>query len=187
MRTYVRKTRRAGQLRIGAVAVGLVAALAVAGCGGDGDGDGGGKKDRGSPAGSSSSGGSGGSQDGGGSGGGGLEGSWLSTTGGKPLALVIHEKSASLVGEDVMCSGSAGGGTITLKCPQGDDDRTTGRVESVDGKTLKVAWEGAGTDEFLRTEGGKLPEGLPSGMPTDLPGGLPSGLPGDLSTDMPQS
>ncbi len=157
--------------------VGLVAALAVAGCGSDGGDDEGGKKDRGSAAGS-------GGSDGGGSGGSGegsLEGSWITTTGGKPLALVIHEKAASLVGEDVMCSGTAGGGTITLKCPQGNGDRTKGQVESVDAKTLKVSWEGAGQDEFLKTEGGKPPKGLPTDLPTDLPSGLPS----DLSTDMP--
>ncbi|MEU5578783.1 hypothetical protein ABZ791_22085 [Streptomyces huasconensis] len=162
--------------------VGLVAALAVTGCGSDGGDDEGGKKDRGSAAGSGGSDG-GGSEGSGGSGEGSLEGSWITTTGGKPLALVIHEKAASLVGEDVMCSGTAGGGTITLKCPQGNGDRTKGQVESVDAKTLKVSWEGAGQDEFLKTEGGKPPKGLPTDLPTDLPSGLPS----DLSTDMPQS
>ncbi|MEU6993017.1 hypothetical protein ABZ953_20455 [Streptomyces sp. NPDC046465] len=179
MRTYVRS------VRMGAAVAGLAAALVLTGCSSDGDGDGdsgsgGGKKDRGSAAGSSSSGGSGsgsddegstgGSSGSGGKGGSSLEGTWVTTADGKPLALAVSGKTATLLGEDVLCSGTAGEkmGTqmINLTCPKGDSDRTEGRIESVDGKSLKVAWEGAGTDEFLKTEGTKLPEGLPTaGMP----------------------
>lgn len=169
MRTYVRSGSGIRRIRVGVAVFGLAAALAVTGCSSDGDGgsgDGGGKKDRGSAGGST---GDGGSTGGSGSGAddGGIEGAWVATAGGKPLALVINGKNASLVGEDVMCSGTAGDEAgsqmINLKCPKGNSDRTMGRVESVDAKTMKVSWEGAGKDQFLKTEGGKLPEGLPTG------------------------
>ncbi|MGW2225163.1 hypothetical protein [Streptomyces formicae] len=174
MRTYVRSglgNRGVRRVRGGVAVLGLAAALALTGCSSDGDGDsgdGGGKKDRGSAGGSAADGSStGGSDSGSGAKDGSIEGAWVATAGGKPLALVINGKNASLVGEDVMCSGTAGdeGGSqmINLKCPKGNSDRTTGRVESVDTKTMKVSWEGAGKDQFLKTEGGKLPEGLPTG------------------------
>ncbi|MFK4065063.1 hypothetical protein [Streptomyces sp. NPDC029674] len=168
---------------VGAAVGCLVAVLVLSGCGSDGDGGGGGgKKDRGaadssssgsSSSGSSSSGGAAGS---GGSEGksGSLEGTWIATADGKPLALAVTGKTATLLGEDVLCNGTTGGGTasrtIELTCPKGNSDRTTGRVESVDGKSMKVAWEGAGKnefkDEFLKTRGGKLPDGLPTaGVP----------------------
>ncbi|MFE0172422.1 hypothetical protein ACFWZ2_08905 [Streptomyces sp. NPDC059002] len=172
MRTYVRSVRR---VRAGIAVVGLAAALAVTGCSSDGDGDGGGdgggKKDRGSATGGSGSTDDGGSTGGSGSGPkGSIEGAWIATPGGKPLALVIKGKDASLVGEDVMCSGTAGdemgSQMINLKCPKGNSDRTMGHVESVDAKSMKVSWEGAGKDDFLKTEGGKLPDGLPTaGLP----------------------
>ncbi|KUF15525.1 hypothetical protein [Streptomyces silvensis] len=153
------------------VAVGLV----LTGCSSDGDSAGGeDKADKGSDSASRTPGGSGsGDSDGAdgssGAGGGSLEGSWVATTGGKPVALVVSGKRATLVGEHV-CNGSAGekagSRTIELKCADGDMDRSQGRVESVDDKTLKVAWEGFGKDEFLKTEGGKLPEGLATaGLP----------------------
>ncbi|MFI7318267.1 hypothetical protein [Streptomyces venezuelae] len=175
MRTYVRSGRV-----LGTAVAGLAAALVLSGCGSDGDGGGGGgKKDRGSSDSSGSS-GSSGSSDGGsgvsggsggsGSKGGSLEGSWIATSGGKPLVLAVEGRTATLLGEDVLCNGSVGGEagsqTLTLKCPKGDGDRTAGRIESVNAKSMKVAWGSAGTDEFLKTEGGKLPEGLPTaGMP----------------------
>ncbi|MCF3121293.1 hypothetical protein IPZ68_16510 [Streptomyces arenae] len=164
-------------MRVGAAVVGLAAALALTGCGSDGDG--GGKKDRGSADGSSgsASGGSDASDEGGSTGGpdsgakgGSLEGTWVATADGKPLALAVTGKTATLLGEDVLCNGTAGeemgSQMINLKCPKGNSDRTTGMVKSVDGTSMKVSWEGTGTDEFLKTEGGKLPEGLPTaGLP----------------------
>ncbi|MFD4633263.1 hypothetical protein ACFVYR_25290 [Streptomyces sp. NPDC058284] len=171
---------------MGAAVAGLAAALVLTGCSSDGDGGGdggdGGGKDGGSAASSpsegsgsesgDSTGGSGetGGSDGSGSKGGSLEGTWIATADGKPLALAFAGGTATLLGENVLCSGSVGGGTgarvIELTCPKGDTGRTKGRVESVDGKSMKVAWEGAGTDEFLKTKGGKLPGGLPTaGMP----------------------
>ncbi|WP_425586477.1 hypothetical protein [Streptomyces ziwulingensis] len=97
-----------------------------------------------------------------------LEGSWLATTDGKAVALVVTGKQAGLfaVGGTV-CSGTAGDQagalTIRLKCTGGDDDRATGRVESVGGSTLKVDWEGGvGVETYTKAEGARLPSGLPT-------------------------
>lgn len=165
MRTHVRN------VRIGAAAAGLVAALVLTGCSSDG-GDGDEGKDKGSAGSSAGAEGSGGS-DTPGEGGvdsgaedGGSEGSWVATADGNPLALVIAGKQATLLGENVLCSGTAGAETIRLKCAKGDSDRTEGTVESVNGTSMTVSWQGAGKDQFTRTKGGKLPEGLPTaGLP----------------------
>ncbi|MGW5866320.1 hypothetical protein ACWFRJ_29515 [Streptomyces sp. NPDC055239] len=158
-------------VRIGAAAAGLVAALVLTGCssdGGDG-GDGGNGGDAGkdkSSAGASA--GSDGSDapDEGGAKDGSSEGSWVATADGNPLALVIAGKQATLLGENVLCSGTAGGEKVTLKCAKGDSGRTEGTIESVDKTSMTVSWQGAGKDQFRRTEGGKLPEGLPTaGLP----------------------
>ncbi|MEU5956732.1 hypothetical protein [Streptomyces sp. NPDC047525] len=158
-------------VRIGAAAAGLVAALVLTGCSSDGgDGEDSGKdKDKGSSSGSDSgSAGSSGGSDAPDEGGkdGSSEGSWVATADGNPLALVIAGKQATLLGENVLCSGTAGGDAIKLKCVKGDSDRTEGTVESVNGTSMTVSWQGAGQDQFTRTKGGKLPEGLPTaGIP----------------------
>ncbi|EPH39487.1 hypothetical protein ABT390_13815 [Streptomyces aurantiacus] len=156
-------------MTIGAAVASLAAALVLTGCSSDGDDNGDKGKDKGAADGAAKTPGSGGSDDAGsgdeGATGGSLEGSWVTTTGGKPVALVITGKRATLVGEHV-CNGTADAQTLKLKCADGDMDRTDGRVESVDGKTLKVAWQGFGKDEFLKTKNGKLPEGLPT---ADIP------------------
>ncbi|WP_409058904.1 hypothetical protein [Streptomyces sp. SYP-A7185] len=178
MRTHVRN------VRIGAAAAGLVAALVLTGCSSDGGDGGDGGKDKGSAGASAGADGSDGSDasdasdgsgkpdegaDSGADSGaeeGGSEGSWVATAGGNPLALVIAGKQATLLGENVLCSGTAGADTIRLKCAKGDSDRTEGTVESVDGTSMTVSWKGAGKDQFTRTKGGKLPEGLPTaGIP----------------------
>ncbi|MFD9879923.1 hypothetical protein ACFWZT_00475 [Streptomyces alboflavus] len=165
MQTRVRSTT------IGAAVAALAAALVLTGCSSDGDdkADGDKGKDKGaSDSASKTPGGSDSDSDGAGASGKDLEGSWVATTGGKPVALVITKNRATLVGEHV-CNGFAAVGgdqTIKLKCADGDMDRTKGRIDSVDGKTLKITWEGFGKDEFLRTKGGKLPEGLPT---ADIP------------------
>ncbi|UQT57224.1 hypothetical protein M4V62_20140 [Streptomyces durmitorensis] len=158
-------------VRIGAAAAGLVAALVLTGCSSDGgDGEDTGKdKDKGSSAGSDSgSAGSSGGSDAPDEGGedGSSEGSWVATADGNPLALVIAGKQATLLGENVLCSGTAAGDAIKLKCAKGDSARTEGTVESVNGTSMTVSWQGAGQDQFTRTKGGKLPEGLPTaGIP----------------------
>ncbi|MFG2498645.1 hypothetical protein ACGFSB_10625 [Streptomyces sp. NPDC048441] len=165
MRTHVRN------VRIGAAAAGLVAALVLTGCSSDGDDGGDGGKDKstaGSSAGSDGSGtpDEGGSDSDSGAKDGSSDGSWVTTADGSPLALVIAGKQATLLGENVLCSGTAGGDAIQLKCVKGGSDRTEGKVESVNSTSMTVSWTGAGTDQFKKTEGGKLPEGLPTaGLP----------------------
>ncbi|MEU7336817.1 hypothetical protein [Streptomyces sp. NPDC007074] len=98
----------------------------------------------------------------------GLEGSWLATTGGKAVALVITGKQAGLFATGgTVCSGTAGEEAgmrmIHLTCTDGNKQRTTGMVDSVNGATLKVTWSGGlGKESFTKAQGGKLPSGLPT-------------------------
>jgi hypothetical protein len=97
-----------------------------------------------------------------------LEGSWLATTDGKAVALIITGKQAALfVTGGAVCSGTAGEEAgmrmIHLKCTTGKDDRTTGMVDTVDANSLKVTWSGAaGKETFTKAEGGQWPSGLPT-------------------------
>ncbi|MGV9984802.1 hypothetical protein [Streptomyces olivaceus] len=172
-------------LRAAAVALGLAGALALTACSDDGgsgdDGSGGGSSDSsgssGSNGGDTSSsadpGASAGTDAGGGTGGSpsagdGLEGSWLATTGGQAVALIVTGDKAGLFATGgTVCSGIAAGDpgarTIRLKCTDGSDDRATGKVASVDGTSLTVTWEGGlGEETFTRSEGGSMPPGLPT-------------------------
>ncbi|GAA5212079.1 hypothetical protein [Streptomyces thinghirensis] len=166
-------------MRATAVAVGLVGALALTACtdGGDSDdggsgggGSGGGDKSSAAPNASASA----STDPGGGSGGspsaaaGELEGSWLATTDGQAVALMVTgDKAALFATGGTVCSGTTGEGsgtrTIRLKCTDGSDDRATGTVESVDGTSLKVTWQGGlGEETYTKSEGGSLPPGLPT-------------------------
>ncbi|MGC9381190.1 hypothetical protein [Streptomyces sp. MH13] len=163
-------------MRAAAVAVGLMGALTLTACtdGGDSDdgGTGGGDRSSAAPGATASAGTGGGS--GGGSGGspsataGELEGSWLATTDGQAVALMVTgDKAALFAMGGTVCSGTAGEDsgtrTIRLKCTDGSDDRATGTVESVDGASLKVAWRGGlGEETYTRSEGGSPPPGLPT-------------------------
>ncbi|WP_109003288.1 hypothetical protein [Streptomyces rishiriensis] len=97
-----------------------------------------------------------------------LEGSWLATTDGKAVALIVTGKQAALfVTGGAVCSGTAGEEAgmrmIHLKCSTGKDDRTTGMVDSVDAKSLEVTWSGAaGKETFAKAQGGQWPSGLPT-------------------------
>ncbi|MGW2614395.1 hypothetical protein [Streptomyces sp. NPDC001500] len=97
-----------------------------------------------------------------------LEGSWLATTDGKAVALIVTGRQAALfVTGGAVCSGTAGEEAgmrmIHLKCSAGKDDRTTGMVDSVDAKSLKVTWSGAaGKETFAKAQGGQWPSGLPT-------------------------
>ncbi|MET7650210.1 MULTISPECIES: hypothetical protein [unclassified Streptomyces] len=97
-----------------------------------------------------------------------LEGSWLATTDGKAVALIITGKQAALfVTGGSVCSGTAGEEAgmqmIHLKCTSGKSDRTTGMVGSVDAKSLEITWSGAvGKEAFAKAEGGQWPSGLPT-------------------------
>ncbi|MFE7898289.1 hypothetical protein ACFU3E_12375 [Streptomyces sp. NPDC057424] len=161
-------SRRGGAVRVAAAAAGLAGALALTACSGDGGSDG---DSASSPAPSASA--SAGTGGGSGSGaeepaGGELAGSWLATTDGKAVALVITGKQAALFATGgSVCSGTAGdeSGTrmIRLKCTDGSKDRAAGTVDSVNGSSLKVTWEGGlGAETYTKAEGGKLPTGLPT-------------------------
>ncbi|MET8562939.1 hypothetical protein ABZV75_20945 [Streptomyces flaveolus] len=147
------------------LAAGLVGALALTACSGGGSGGGDGSSASpsssataapspaaDSPAGASAK----------------LEGSWITTADGKIVALVITGKKAGIFATGgAVCSGTAGAENgmrmIHLTCAGGDEDRTTGMVDSVDGTTLKVTWSGkTGQETYTKAEGGKLPTGLPT-------------------------
>ncbi|MCZ4606673.1 hypothetical protein O3S80_23540 [Streptomyces sp. Lzd4kr] len=152
-------------MRVVAAAATLAGALALTACSSDGGSDG-----DASPSGSASA----SADTGGGTGGGSasaagaLEGSWLATTDGKAVALVVTGKEAGLFTTGgAVCSGTAGEEDgmrmIRLKCTDGSKDRATGMVESLGKTSLKVTWEGGiGAETYTRTEGGKLPTGLPT-------------------------
>ncbi|MFE5752918.1 hypothetical protein ACFQ7I_04210 [Streptomyces massasporeus] len=160
--------RRSGAVRVAAAAAGLAGALVLSACSSDGGSD----DDAGSgPAPSASASAGTGGDSGSGSGdaaGGELAGSWLATTDGKAVALVITGKQAALFGTGgSVCSGTAGEESgmrmIRLKCTDGSKDRATGMVDSVNGSSLKVTWEGGlGAETYRKAEGGKLPTGLPT-------------------------
>ncbi|EFL33848.1 membrane protein [Streptomyces viridochromogenes DSM 40736] len=164
-------------MRVAAAAAGLAGALALTACSGDGgSGDDAASGPSPSAASSASSAGTGGGSADSGSGSGSdgsaagkLAGSWLATTGGKAVALVVTGKQAALFATGgSVCTGTAGEQSgmqmIRLKCTDGSKDRTTGMVDSVTGSTLKVTWEGGrGEETYTKAEGGKLPTGLPTG------------------------
>ncbi|SED85655.1 hypothetical protein SAMN05216489_04684 [Streptomyces sp. 3213] len=97
-----------------------------------------------------------------------LQGSWLATTDGKAVALVVTGKQAALftTGGSI-CSGTAGEEAgmqmIHLKCTDKSTTRATGMVGSVSKSGLSVTWSGSlGKETYTKAEGGKLPSGLPT-------------------------
>ncbi|MFE3167387.1 hypothetical protein [Streptomyces sp. NPDC059224] len=97
-----------------------------------------------------------------------LQGSWITTSSGRIVALVITGKQAGLfeTGGSV-CSGTAGAEAgmqmIHLTCTGGSKDRVTGMVDSVSKNGMKVTWSGkTGEETYTKAEGGKLPSGLPT-------------------------
>jgi hypothetical protein len=160
----------------------VVAALAVTGCSSD-DGDGGKEKDKASDGGSSSSASPGGGSPSGSAGADGsagsagsakdTEGIWSATTGGQAVVLVVGGQQASLsTGDGHLCTGTVSGTgkpALSLKCADGNTDRTAGTVRSNDGTTMKVSWGAGADDTFTKAADGKLPSGLPTGLPSGLP------------------
>ncbi|MGW2819315.1 hypothetical protein [Streptomyces sp. NPDC001415] len=151
-------------------AAGLSAALVLTGCGSSD------KKSDPAPKASSGSGGA--SSAPGGEGtpakSGDLQGSWTATSGGKAVTMAIAGKNAALLSPHV-CSGtvaeSSGMTMLTLKCTDGNTERTKG-MATIKGDNLEVKWEGGGTDSFTRGKAGSLPTDLPTaGLPT---AGLPT-------------
>nr|WP_237304981.1 hypothetical protein [Streptomyces qaidamensis] len=166
-------SRRSGAVRVAAAAAGLAGVLMLSACSGDGgSGDDSASTPSPSDSASATGGGSGsgsGSDSGSdGSAGDELAGSWLATTGGKAVALVITGKQAALFATGgSVCSGTAGEESgmrmIRLKCTDGSKDRATGMVDSVNKSRLKVTWEGGlGAETYTKAEGGKLPTGFPT-------------------------
>ncbi|UIX31905.1 hypothetical protein [Streptomyces sp. GQFP] len=163
--------RRAGVASV----AGVAGVVLLAGCSGDGGSDdGAGSGGTGSSAASSSPSPSD-SGSGSGSGSGGttaadtaLAGSWLTTSKGSAVALVVTGAKAGLFATGGMvCSGTAGKETgmqmIRLTCSDGNKDRAEGMVDSVDATSMKVTWEsGLGTETYTKAEGGQLPSGLPT-------------------------
>ena len=93
-----------------------------------------------------------------------VAGSWLATTGGKAVALLVNGDQAGLFATGgTVCSGTASADSIRLKCTDGSTDRADGTVVSVGRTKLKVRWSGGiGTETYTRAEGGRLPSGLPT-------------------------
>ncbi|WP_435843955.1 hypothetical protein [Streptomyces iakyrus] len=167
--TSVIFSRRSGAVRVAAAAAGLAGVLVLSACSGGGSGDDSASSPSPSDSASAATGeGSGSGSGSDGSAGGELAGSWLATTGGKAVALVITGKQAALFATGgSVCSGTAGEESgmrmIRLKCTDGSKDRATGMVDSVNKSSLKVTWEGGlGTETYTKAEGGKLPTGFPT-------------------------
>ncbi|MFJ8604637.1 hypothetical protein ACIREM_39230 [Streptomyces shenzhenensis] len=151
-------------VRIAATAAGLTGALALTACSGGGDSEGDASPRPSASAAPSSTSDTGGATASSGT----LQGSWLTTSGGKAVALVITGGQAGLFATGgSVCSGTAGQESgmqmIHLTCTDGSEDRTSGMVDSVTGDTLKVTWSGKlGQETYAKAEGGKLPTGLPT-------------------------
>ncbi|MFD7492690.1 hypothetical protein ACFV8T_09780 [Streptomyces sp. NPDC059832] len=158
-----------GVIRTGAViAAGILTAVALSGCSSDSkksDAPGGGSgTEQSSPAPGGDDGGSKTSAAA-------LEGGWAGKTDGKAVVLSVASGKAVLVTEKHACTGTvqdADKVTLALKCVDGGEDRTTGSVESNDGKTVVVSWDSGVQDTLAKTAPGALPSGLPDleGLPT---------------------
>ncbi|MEU5309356.1 hypothetical protein [Streptomyces sp. NPDC021562] len=162
--TATTRTRAASAVRLAAAAAGLAGALTLTACSG---GDSGGSSA--TPSGTSSatatastgSGSATASSDV-------LQGSWITTSGGKIVALVVTGRQAGLFETGgAVCSGTAGEEAgmrmIHLSCTDGSKDRVTGMVDTVSKGSMKVTWSGkSGAETYTRAEGGKLPSGLPT-------------------------
>lgn len=168
------RTTSRRRMRLAAAAVSLAGALTLTACGGGGD-----SEDSASPSGGAST--TATADTGGGTGGSGsasasasaaasaeLAGSWLATTKGKAVVLMVNGTEAGLFATGgTVCSGTAGEEDgmrmIHLTCTDGSKDRLTGMVDSVTRTSLEVTWEGGlGAETYTKAEGGKLPSGLPT-------------------------
>ena len=163
------------KVRIVAAAASLAGALALTGCsddGGSGDGASSSPSASATSTATADTGGSGDSSASGDSDGttasDGLQGSWLATTDGKAVALVVNGKQAGLFSTGgTVCSGTAGEEAgmqmIHLTCTDGSKQRATGMVDSVNKSALSVTWSGSlGKETYAKSEGGQLPSGLPT-------------------------
>ncbi|MFF9408887.1 hypothetical protein ACF1B0_25675 [Streptomyces anandii] len=114
-----------------------------------------------SGGGTAGSGGTGGTADNAGK----AEGSWLTTSGGRAVVLMVTGKQAALFStEGTTCSGTAGEEAGKQVVHLRDcKSRTTGTVDSVNKTTLRITWEGGlGQEKYTRSDGPALPSGLPT-------------------------
>ncbi|MFD5099700.1 hypothetical protein [Streptomyces albidochromogenes] len=166
MREYVRTT---------VAAAAVAAALVLTGCSGGNGADAGGDKGRDTGANGTSGGGGQSSTSPGADQGTSADvaGSWVATTDGKIIALIIQGSDAAVAGEHVCTGTVAEGGKVTLrlKCADGNADRTTGVVTpGAGGDSITVKWGSGIKDTFRKSAAGdKLPDGMPSDLPK-LPG-----------------
>ncbi|MGW2745882.1 hypothetical protein [Streptomyces sp. NPDC001450] len=153
-------TTATARVRTAAAAAGLVGALALTACSGGGSEDDSSPTPSATPT-STGTGAVTGSSDK-------LQGSWITTSKGAVVALVVTGKQAGLfVTGGTVCSGAAGTEAgmqmIHLACTGGGKDRVTGMVDSVSKNAMKVTWSGKlGQETYTKAEGGKLPSGLPT-------------------------
>ncbi|MFE1855323.1 MULTISPECIES: hypothetical protein [unclassified Streptomyces] len=165
--TATHVTRRQARIALTAAA-GLAAVLVLTGCSGDSGGGDSASGGAATPSASGATADTGGDSGTPGAASGTMEGSWLATTGGKAVALVITGKQAGLFATGgTVCTGLAGEEsgkqTIHLKCTDGSNDRGTGTVDSLNSRNMKVTWQGGiGAETFMKAEGGTLPSGLPT-------------------------
>ncbi|WP_189785545.1 hypothetical protein [Streptomyces capitiformicae] len=170
-RTATRATSARRRMRVAAAAAGLAAALVLTGCSSGDEADSDAKESSAAPTATESAEGDGGSSGAETE----LQGNWLATTGGKAVGLFVNgDEAAVFVAGGSVCSGKVSDSgnmqMISLKCTDGNDDRASGMVDSVDAKSLTVTWEGGvGKETFQKAEGT-----LPSGLPTDLTADLPT-------------
>ncbi|MER6179550.1 hypothetical protein [Streptomyces sp. NPDC001652] len=158
------------RMRVAAAAATLAGVLALTACSGDGGSDDDSSPSTGASSTADTGGGSGGSASSSASASASdeLAGSWLATTKGKAVVLMVNGTEAGLFATGgTICSGTAGEEDgmrmIRLTCTDGSKDRQTGMVDSVSKTGLKVTWEGGlGTETYTKSEGGQLPSGLPT-------------------------
>ncbi|MFI9586554.1 hypothetical protein ACIHCQ_33060 [Streptomyces sp. NPDC052236] len=146
------------RVRMSVAAAGLVAALALTGCGSDGD-DSASDKASATPAGS-------GAETGSAS----IEGAWSGkTSDGKSIDLAVTGTKVVLLADGHACTGEVadhGKLMLSLKCADGNTDRTMGTIESSTDKSLVISWDAGAKDTLSKSAAGALPPGLPSGLPT---------------------
>ncbi|MDK1475284.1 hypothetical protein QNO07_17980 [Streptomyces sp. 549] len=98
-----------------------------------------------------------------------VQGIWNTTVDGKDVVLTVLGDGATLLRDNTACTGrvtDAAKPSFTLKCPGGSgEERTNGTVDSLEGKNMKVTWNGGDTDSFVKVAD------TPKDVPTDL-GGL---------------
>jgi hypothetical protein len=151
------------RVRTSVVAAGLVAALALTGCSSGDHDDTGKDKTSAKPTETGDGDGDGAAASGN------IEGAWAGVTDGKTVALSVSGKIAAVVADGHVCTGQVtdhGKPMLSLKCADGNTDRTMGSIESNDGTTLVVSWDAGAKDSLTKTDPGKLPTGLPTGIPT---------------------